>query len=86
MPSRRRVLSTRRSSARLLEQLPVRVARVVRLRSEGLSAQEVGDLLGMTANAVRVMQHRGIARLRTLAEACPDARERFADRLVATAA
>ena len=70
----------------LLDQLPERMARVLRLRSEGLTALEVGDLLGMTANAVRVMQHRGIARLRTLAEACPDARERYADRLVATAA
>lgn len=33
----------------------------------GLSAEETGDVLGMTAGAVRVAQHRALARLRELA-------------------
>ena len=62
------------------QQLPERTARVIRLRAEGLSAEEVGRLLGMTANAVRVAQHRGLARLRELVVTSEDHRERFADR------
>ena len=64
----------------LLDRLPERTARVVRLRAEGLGAEEVGRLLGMTANAVRVAQHRGLARLRELVLQSEDHRERFADR------
>lgn len=70
----------------LLERLPARTARVIRLRAEGLSAEEVGALLAMTANAVRVTQHRGLARLRALVAASVDDRERFADRWTPTAA
>ena len=33
----------------------------------GLTADEVGDVLGMTAAAVRVAQSRALARLRLLA-------------------
>jgi RNA polymerase sigma-70 factor, ECF subfamily len=64
----------------LLDRLPERMARVVRMRAEGLSAEEVGQVLGMTANAVRVSQHRGLARLREMIAASEDHRERFAER------
>jgi RNA polymerase sigma-70 factor (ECF subfamily) len=64
----------------LLEQLPPRSARIIRLRAEGLSADEVGAMVGLTANAVRVTQHRGLARVRSLVASSADNRERFADR------
>jgi RNA polymerase sigma-70 factor (ECF subfamily) len=64
----------------LLEQLPPRSARIIRLRAEGLSADEVGTIVGLTANAVRVTQHRGLARVRRLVADSADDRERFADR------
>ena len=64
----------------LLDRLPERMARVVRLRAEGLSADEVGALVGLTANAVRVTQHRALAKLRRMVADCADHRERFADR------
>jgi RNA polymerase sigma-70 factor (ECF subfamily) len=35
----------------------------------GLSAEETGKVLGMSPGAVRVAQHRALARLRVLAEA-----------------
>jgi RNA polymerase sigma-70 factor (ECF subfamily) len=34
----------------------------------GLSAEETGNVLGMSAGAVRVAQHRALARLRQLAD------------------
>ena len=64
----------------LLERLPPRMAQVVRLRAEGLSAEDVGEIVGLTANAVRVTQHRALARLRRLVAESADHRERFADR------
>ena len=70
----------------LLERLPPRMARVVRLRAEGLSADEVGAIVGLTANAVRVTQHRALVRLRRLVADSADHRERFADRSVMHAA
>ncbi len=70
----------------LLERLPPRMAMVVRLRAEGLSADEVGAMVGLTANAVRVTQHRALARVRRLVADSADSRERFADRSHATAA
>ncbi|SEQ81026.1 sigma-70 family RNA polymerase sigma factor [Microlunatus flavus] len=70
----------------LLEQLPPKMAQAIRLKAEGRSADEVGELMGMTANAVRVAQHRGLARLRELVAASEDHRERFADRSAAHAA
>ncbi len=69
----------------LLERLPARTALVIRLRAEGRSADEVGELVGMSANAVRVTQHRGLARLRQLVKASADHRERFADRCTTAA-
>lgn len=54
----------------LLAQLPDPLAEVLRLRvAAGLSAQETGQVLGMTAGAVRVAQHRALARLRSSAGA-----------------
>ena len=53
--------------ARLLAQLPDNQAEIVRLRvAAGLSADETAAVLGMTAGAVRVAQHRALARLRDL--------------------
>jgi RNA polymerase sigma-70 factor, ECF subfamily len=40
---------------------------LVRRVLAGMSAQETGDELGMSAGAVRVAQHRALARLRTIA-------------------
>ena len=74
------------AALRLLERLPPRMAQVVRLRAEGLSAEEVGILVGLTANAVRVTQHRALARLRRLVADSADHRERFADRTYARTA
>lgn len=52
----------------LLERLPAAQREIVTLRvAVGLSAEEVGLALGMSPGAVRVAQHRGLARLRTLA-------------------
>ncbi|SER21177.1 sigma-70 family RNA polymerase sigma factor [Microlunatus flavus] len=64
----------------LLERLPPRMAQVVRLRAEGMSAEDVGAIVGLTANAVRVTQHRALTRLRRLVAESEDHRERFADR------
>lgn len=70
----------------LLERLPPRMAQVVRLRAEGLSAEDVGAIVGLTANAVRVTQHRALARLRRFVADSEDHRERFADRWTPVAA
>ena len=70
----------------LLERLPPRMAQVVRLRAEGLSAEDVGAMVGLTANAVRVTQHRALVRLRRFVAESPDHRERFADRWTAPVA
>ncbi len=64
----------------LLERLPARMAQVVRLRAEGLSAEDVGTIVGLSANAVRVTQHRALTRLRRLVADSADHRERFSDR------
>jgi RNA polymerase sigma-70 factor, ECF subfamily len=57
----------RRLSA-LLEHLPDHHRELIVLRvAVGLSADEVGEVMGMTAAAVRVAQSRALARLRTLA-------------------
>jgi len=53
---------------------------VVRLRAEGLSADEVGSIVGLTADAVRVTQHRALVKLRRLVAGSANDRERFADR------
>ena len=75
-----------RTALALLAQLPTRTAQVVLLRAEGLSADDVGVMLGLTANAVRVRQHRGLVRLRRLVETSAEHRERFAERRVGVAA
>ncbi|MEU8300334.1 RNA polymerase sigma factor ShbA [Micromonospora sp. NPDC048909] len=52
----------------LLERLPEAQREIVVLRvAVGLSADEVGAIVGMSAAAVRVAQSRALARLRTLA-------------------
>ncbi len=52
----------------LLARLPVHQRELLVLRVlSGMSAQETGNALGMSPGAVRVAQHRALARLRTLA-------------------
>ena len=52
----------------LLDRLPPAHRELLLLRVvRGMSAEETGAALGMTAGAVRVAQHRALARLRTLA-------------------
>ncbi|GAC1445116.1 MAG: sigma-70 family RNA polymerase sigma factor [Mycobacteriales bacterium] len=55
------------AAAALLEQLPPAHRELLLLRVvAGLSAEETGAALGMSPGAVRVAQHRALARLRTL--------------------
>jgi RNA polymerase sigma-70 factor, ECF subfamily len=62
----------RRLSA-LLDRLPQAQREIILLRvAVGLSAEEVGVVMGMSAGAVRVAQSRGLARLRTLAGSALD--------------
>jgi RNA polymerase sigma-70 factor (ECF subfamily) len=52
----------------LLARLPVNQRELLVLRVlSGLSAEETGNALGMSAGAVRVAQHRALARLRAIA-------------------
>jgi RNA polymerase sigma-70 factor (ECF subfamily) len=52
----------------LLDRLPDHQKELVLLRVvAGLSAEETGNVLGMSAGAVRVAQHRALARLRVMA-------------------
>ena len=52
----------------LLDRLPATQRELLILRvAVGLSAEETGNALGMSSGAVRVAQHRALARLRTLA-------------------
>ncbi|MFF5258833.1 sigma-70 family RNA polymerase sigma factor [Actinomadura viridis] len=52
----------------LLTRLPENQRELVLLRVvAGLSAEETGNVLGMSAGAVRVAQHRALARLRAMA-------------------
>lgn len=52
----------------LLGTLPAQLREIVVLRvAVGLSAEETGAVLGMSPGAVRVAQHRALARLRTAA-------------------
>ena len=60
-------LETSAYVATLLGQLPDAQAEILRLRvAAGLSADETAHVLGMTAGAVRVAQHRALTRLRDL--------------------
>ncbi|HMC71400.1 MAG TPA: sigma-70 family RNA polymerase sigma factor [Mycobacteriales bacterium] len=59
-------LDTARRVAAMLATLPEQQAEIVRLRvAAGLSAEETAAVLGMTPGAVRVAQHRALARLRS---------------------
>jgi len=52
----------------LLARLPAHLRELLILRMvSGLSAEETGNVLGMSAGAVRVAQHRALARLREFA-------------------
>jgi RNA polymerase sigma-70 factor (ECF subfamily) len=52
----------------LLDRLPATQRELLILRvAVGLSAEETGNALGMSSGAVRVAQHRALARLRVLA-------------------
>ncbi|MEV4899293.1 sigma-70 family RNA polymerase sigma factor [Nonomuraea sp. NPDC050547] len=54
---------------RLLARLPANQRELLLLRVvSGLSAEETGNVLGMSPGAVRVAQHRALARLRQMAE------------------
>jgi RNA polymerase sigma-70 factor (ECF subfamily) len=56
------------TAAALLDRLPPAHRELLLLRVvAGLSAEETGAALGMSPGAVRVAQHRALARLRTLA-------------------
>jgi RNA polymerase sigma-70 factor, ECF subfamily len=66
-----------RGANELLGRLPQKVRRVLLLRAAGLSADLVGQQLGMTANAVRVAQHRGVTKLRQMIEDSEEHRELF---------
>lgn len=67
----------RRSAIQLLNRLPHRMQEVLLLRAGGLSADLIGQRLGMSANAVRVAQHRAVAKLRQLIEESEEHRELF---------
>ena len=56
----------RRMANQLLDRLPVRMREVLVLRALGMSAEVIGQHLDMTANAVRVTQHRASGKLRTM--------------------
>lgn len=61
-------LSEARQARALLERLPDQQRDLLLLRIiGGLSAEETGTMLGMTAGAVRVAQHRALSRLRAMA-------------------
>ncbi len=63
----------------LLAKLPVNQRELLVLRVlTGLSAEETGHALGMSPGAVRVAQHRALARLRAIAMAEADVAESIA--------
>ena len=68
-PEEHALLSSDAAWAReLLACLPARQRELVLLRiAAGLTAEETGEVLGMSAGAVRVAQHRALSRLRALA-------------------
>lgn len=56
------------SAMKLLDQLPEQLREVMLLRvAAGLSAEETGAALKMSAGAVRVAQHRALTKMRALA-------------------
>jgi RNA polymerase sigma-70 factor, ECF subfamily len=69
-PEERALLSSDAAWAKkLLANLPEHQRELVLLRvAVGLTAEETGEMLGMSPGAVRVAQHRALSRLRALAE------------------
>lgn len=69
-PEERALLSSDAEWAKaLLANLPANQRELVLLRvAVGLTAEETGQMLGMSPGAVRVAQHRALSRLRALAE------------------
>ena len=65
------------AAKQLLALLPARSREVLVQRAAGASAEVVGQRLGMSANSVRVTQHRASAKLRQLIEASEEHREVF---------
>ena len=66
-----------RAANQLLALLPERMREVLLLRAAGVPAATIGEKLGMSANAVRVAQHRASARLRDLIAGSEEHREMF---------
>jgi RNA polymerase sigma-70 factor (ECF subfamily) len=66
-----------RAANQLLALLPPRMREVLVLRAAGLSATSIGERFGLSANAVRVSQHRASARLRELIAESEEHREMF---------
>jgi RNA polymerase sigma-70 factor (ECF subfamily) len=75
-PEERALLNSDAAWAKkLLERLPGHLRELVLLRvAVGLSAEETGQVLGMSPGAVRVAQHRALSRLRAIAEETAGAR------------
>lgn len=69
-PEERALLNSDAAWAKkLLDNLPDHLRELVLLRvAVGLSAEETGQVLGMSPGAVRVAQHRALSRLRAIAE------------------
>lgn len=69
-PEERALLNSDAAWAKeLLDRLPGHLRELVLLRvAVGLSAEETGQVLGMSPGAVRVAQHRALSRLRAIAE------------------
>ncbi len=73
-PERSAVLSSQADEVtRLMERLPGQQREVLVMRvAVGMSSEETAAALGMTPGAVRVAQHRALARLRALLGPDPD--------------
>ena len=61
----------------LLKRLPDRMREVLMMRAGGASAEVIGVQLGLSANTVRVTQHRAAAKLRRQIESSPEYSELF---------
>jgi RNA polymerase sigma-70 factor (ECF subfamily) len=65
-------------ASELVAALPERMREVLLMRAGGASAESVGNRLGLSAAAVRVVQHRASAKLRKLVAESEEHRELFA--------
>jgi RNA polymerase sigma-70 factor (ECF subfamily) len=65
-------------AAELVGRLSPRMREVLLMRAGGSSADAVGNELGLTPGAVRVVQHRAVAKLRKLVNESEEYRELFA--------